>query len=151
MNELKFNSQVCTTKEQSQRLLDLGLKPKTADMSIITNAVDYDGVKYSLTPYSETNHPKIFGVIPAWSLHRLIEMMPKQVKTPKPTYGWVGEDLTFRMDDDLYIKYEDWGIENEEYRFCGKGFYNSNLYDNIIECIEWLIKEGYFNKEYLKQ
>jgi hypothetical protein len=24
-----------------------------------------------------------------------------------------------------------------------------NLYDNIIDCIEWLIKEGYFNKEYL--
>ena len=34
MNELKFNSQVCTTKIQSQRLLDLGLKPETADMSL---------------------------------------------------------------------------------------------------------------------
>lgn len=33
MNELKFNSQVCTTKEQSQRLLKLGLKPETADMA----------------------------------------------------------------------------------------------------------------------
>lgn len=31
-NELKFNSAVCTTKEQSQRLLDLGLKPETADI-----------------------------------------------------------------------------------------------------------------------
>ena len=29
--KLKFNSQICTTKEQSQRLLDLGLKPETAD------------------------------------------------------------------------------------------------------------------------
>lgn len=60
------------------------------------------------------------------------------------------EDLAFRIDDDLCIRYEDWGIENEEYRFCGKGFYNSNLYDNIIECIDWLITEGYFNKEYLE-
>ena len=25
-----------------------------------------------------------------------------------------------------------------------------NLYDNIIDCIEWLIKEGYFNMEYLE-
>ena len=24
-----------------------------------------------------------------------------------------------------------------------------DLFDNIIDCIEWLIKEGYFNKEYL--
>ena len=36
MNE-KFNSQICTTKIQSQRLLDLGLKPETADM-VYTNA-----------------------------------------------------------------------------------------------------------------
>lgn len=30
--KLKFNSKVCTTREQSQRLLELGLKPETADM-----------------------------------------------------------------------------------------------------------------------
>lgn len=70
--ELKFNSQICTTKEQSQRLLELGLKPETADMSIITTPIDCDGIKYSLTPYSKINHPKVFGAIPAWSLHRLL-------------------------------------------------------------------------------
>ena len=34
--ETKFNfkSQVCTTIEQSRRLLELGLKKETADMSI---------------------------------------------------------------------------------------------------------------------
>ncbi len=74
MKELKFNSQICTTREQSQRLLDLGLKPETADMSIITTPIDCDGIKYSLTPYSKVNNPKAFGVIPAWSLHRLIEI-----------------------------------------------------------------------------
>jgi hypothetical protein len=26
-----------------------------------------------------------------------------------------------------------------------------NLYDCIIDCIEWLIKEGYFNEEYLNK
>lgn len=35
MNEKEFNSQICTTIEQSKRLLDLGLKPETADMVII--------------------------------------------------------------------------------------------------------------------
>ena len=35
MNELKFNSQVCTTKEQSQRLLDLGLKKRNRRYGII--------------------------------------------------------------------------------------------------------------------
>ena len=32
MKGLKFNSQICTTREQSERLLALGLKKETADM-----------------------------------------------------------------------------------------------------------------------
>lgn len=28
-------------------------------------------------------------------------------------------------------------------------YQHTDLFDNIIDCIEWLIKEGYFNKEYL--
>lgn len=31
---MKFESQICTTKEQSERLLALGLKRETADMCI---------------------------------------------------------------------------------------------------------------------
>ena len=30
-----------------------------------------------------------------------------------------------------------------------EAFYAINLYDSLINSIEWLIKEGYFNKEYL--
>ena len=30
--ETKFNSQICTSREQSERLLKLGLKKETADM-----------------------------------------------------------------------------------------------------------------------
>ena len=29
---MKFNSQICTTREQSERLIALGLKKETADM-----------------------------------------------------------------------------------------------------------------------
>lgn len=57
---LKFNSQICTTKEQSQRLLNWGLKPETADMYIFDDEV-YIG------------KPNVDD-IPAWSLHRLIEI-----------------------------------------------------------------------------
>ena len=37
-----------------------------------------------------------------------------------------------------------------EYAETFKAF-EGNLYDCVVKCIEWLIKEGYFNKEYLKQ
>jgi hypothetical protein len=30
-------------------------------------------------------------------------------------------------------------------------YQHTDLFDNIISCIEWLIKEGYFNKEYLEE
>lgn len=71
MNELKFNSQICTTKEQSQRLLDLGLKPETADMAWV--CVTKEGLtQWVMTLNTPKNEPNID--IPAWSLHRLIEM-----------------------------------------------------------------------------
>ena len=52
--------------------------------------------------------------IPAWSLHRLIEM--------------IGDP--FEMQHLL-------------------GFNIETDYDNIVECIEWLIEDNRFNKEYL--
>ena len=67
---MKFNSQICTNREQSERLLALGLKKETADMVHYISASmkewgilatpwrdDYEGCKF----YS-----------PAWSLHRLL-------------------------------------------------------------------------------
>jgi hypothetical protein len=64
---MKFNSQICTTKEQSERLLALGLKKETADMSIRTD------LGFPLTtPYEEVDKFYHKVVMPAWSLHRLL-------------------------------------------------------------------------------
>ena len=71
--ETKFNSQICTTKEQSERLLALGLKKETADMR-------YDCIgRMSDTEMIYREKPIIGPVIsyydiPAWSLHRLWEL-----------------------------------------------------------------------------
>ena len=76
---MKFNSQICTTKEQSERLLALGLKKKTADCSWNTVTLHGTPITYpsqeSWLDYSiiSDNH------FPAWSLHRLIEMLNYQV------------------------------------------------------------------------
>ena len=70
---MKFNSQVCTTKIQSERLLALGLKKETADMAyeykpkhLADTDIDKDWVIVAHSPCGTD--------IPAWSLHRLIEM-----------------------------------------------------------------------------
>lgn len=131
MNELKFNSQICTTKEQSQRLLDLGLNPETADMKhFFDNRNDYSFFHHwECIPYEWDKEFLVDSEnIPAWSLHRLIEMCNK-------TQFW------------MIIS-----IYNNEVTVGGALFdVFDNTYDNLISAIECLIKEGYFNKEYLKQ
>ena len=71
---MKFNSQICTSREQSERLLALGLKKETADMYWVNHLDLWMPVMllYEDRPLDNND-------IPAWSLHRLIEMMPKNV------------------------------------------------------------------------
>ena len=131
-----FKSQVCTDKNQSERLLALGLKKETADMCHRTNGM---GI-YFITALNPLDNP---NDIPAWSLHRLIEMMPKCVREHSS-----GDDSP-RLHP--YVpKFDYHGVTIENIDEILADFYqHTDLFDNIIDCIEWLIKEGYFNKEYL--
>ena len=111
---MNFNSQICTSREQSERLLALGLKPETADMGYLLC-----GNEYAEYPLHEIYKPSWDRDIPAWSLHRLIEM----VYSSKAKKNGLGLAI---------IEYE-------------------NPFEDMIRQIEWLIKEGYFNKEYLEE
>ena len=75
-------SQVCTTKDQSQRLLGLGLKPETADMSL--TVVCGAEIAQFVGELNNLGNIKVNGInvpieevenIPAWSLHRLLCML----------------------------------------------------------------------------
>lgn len=144
---MNFTSQICTTKEQSERLLALGLKKETADMHYY-HTVDFEGneVWYSsIIPYENVVMASDFvgeteirlenHTIPAWSLHRLIEMMPNNI---------IQDDCTLILGinaDSVYYADNEYGeVFNT---------FDGNLYECVTKCIEWLIKEGYFNKEYL--
>ena len=66
---MKFNSQICTSKSQSEELLKLGLKKETADCTL---AVGEDGKFIPVaTRAFPRHHPKAY---PAWSLGRLLEI-----------------------------------------------------------------------------
>ena len=124
---LKFNSAICTSREQSERLLALGLKKETADMYIFDDEV-YIG------------KPNIDD-IPAWSLHRMVQMMPSAV--------YQGESIRYFMIEQGHnVGY--WYFGEDECEFC-KIWSRKDLYNNIIDSIEWLIEKGYFNKEYLEE
>ena len=104
---MEFKSQICTTREQSERLLKLGLKRETADMCyrklVNSEHHTYDSLQCA-TPRSID--------IPAWSLHRLMEML-------------------------ALCQYEIYPLDN--------------VYEDIIYIVEYEIKEGYFNKDYLEE
>ena len=125
--KFNFNSQMCTTVTQSERLLALGLKKDTADMGSVRDLVQITSngkreVIFTFTPDNWEANP---NSIPRWSLHRLIEL------------------TRLKVTIFMYVVV----IEHPQWR---ENFARSaNAWDNLCDAIEWLIKEGYFNKEYL--
>lgn len=85
---MEFKSQITTSIEQSKRLLELGLKKETADMYITimsSKGVNYtDDWQIGSISYCDAMsfldskglqlEKTAWSIIPAWSLHRLIEI-----------------------------------------------------------------------------
>lgn len=161
MEDFKFKSQVCTTREQSERLVALGLKKETADM--VYHYSSGRVMIYELRAHPPTlkhtthlnidklnvfKHKKPDGSImtgeeyfeelwgkdiPAWSLHRLLSMLPDDA----PNLFW-------RLTN-ASIEYEDESGDTDFFSHT-----TCSMYDSIIMCIGWLITIGYFNKDYLE-
>lgn len=118
---MNFTSQICTTKEQSERLLALGLKKETADMVLLKElAYDEelhricDAGTYMIRPIDYLDGEEHREHIPAWSLHRLIEI-----------YGVRNIMLNLEVYD--------------------------SIYDQIIHRIKISINSGTLDKEYLEE
>ena len=152
-NNLKFNSAICTSRVQSERLLALGLKKETADMTI---HIKNDGGWYvTADPFYEWEDDvdilptleETEQILPAWSLGRLLEMLP----SPIP----ISEDLpTFRYYAHLNLSNMSVGYYWEDYDGEGRalvGFSGNGLFAAVVDATEWLIKEGNFPKEYLEE
>lgn len=114
---MKFNSQICTTRSQSERLLALGLKKETADM--ITLKHPKKEGRYFYIAKEDAN----WDEFPAWSLHRLLCLLPTE-------YAY---DIDFQQIMRDFV------------------FGSQDMYNEVISCIETLIKEGYFYEEYLEE
>lgn len=132
-NNLKFNSAICTSRIQSERLLALGLKKETADMTI---HLKRDGGWYvTADPFYEWEDDvdilptleETEQILPAWSLGRLIKLMPRTAIIHT-------EEGDARIDIDMYA------IEI---------LVSDDPIAEAVSVIEWLIKKGNFNKEYL--
>ena len=126
---MNFTSQICTTQEQSERLFALGLERETADMYYSENP--------RLLFIRDNGIPLEDEDIPAWSLHRLIEMLTYQVihngKKIEPVIAIDGMAYQDVCNNDPIVGW------------------SGNLYTDIIDCIEWTINIEQFNQEYLEK
>lgn len=72
---MNFKNNIATTREQSERLLAMGLKPETADMCY---NLYFASAPPEINNYGEDLY-KDKRFIPSWSLSRLLEMMPQYI------------------------------------------------------------------------
>lgn len=135
---MKFNSQICTTRVQSVRLLALGLKEETADI-VIRPDNTLIVINENSFIYHNLEKATQEGYFPAWSLHRLLCLLPD--KTPYSD-GYLTVEV---INENVYIVLV---IEDVEQRVLK--YTKGNLYDNLISCINFFVKESLFNKEYLE-
>lgn len=122
--DFNFTSQICTSREQAERLLALGLKKETADC-VITSLGQRDRLIHTECPITVTeglNSKKIPNYT-AWSLHRLICLLPSE-------YIY---DIDFQRIMQDFV------------------FGTQDMYEEMISCIETLIEAGYFYEEYLEK
>ena len=140
---MEFKSQICATKEQSERLLALGLNKETADMGWVKML---NGDEYVIAIAEDY----AFIDIPAWSLHRLIEMMPDKIAYPTI---YDSAPLHINKDSMYYLHrfFDKYGDEDFSTVGDNEAIGSHNIYDYAVSVIGFLIKEGLFNKEYLEE
>ena len=118
---LKNKTMVCTSIEQSNRLVELGINPKTADMGWFkAYSLREEIYKPYIKGYKLENHQ---SDIPAWSMHKLIEI--------------ISTDITFKNEFII--------INNNTKMFNS----STNIYDNLIDVIEYLINDNKINTEFI--
>ena len=119
--KFNFNSQVCTSRSQSERLLALGLKKETADMAYLWYGRAKDDTPLFLDKPSivyqgiMTTHD-----LPAWSLHRLMLLATSNSKV-----------MLIRYDFDIF----DYLIRRIEYAI-QEGYFNKEYLVNQDEIDE---------------
>ena len=117
-------NKICTTREQSQKLIELGIDANTADMVWVCGRLHTDGPKYQvLRVKEEVSEPENY--IPAWSLAALLELIDKNISNVSLEYD----------GSEWFIIYE--GREEYEY----KSFVSTCPLDAAFEMVCFLLKK----------
>ena len=141
-----MNQQIATTPEQSKRLIACEVDPKSADMTWqtpITTSQKRIGEKILVLRHP--NHQDYVGDVPAWSLGRLLALLPTEIKTEDNSY--YDEISTFGLL--IYPYMQGWQIDyqycEDDECHCLKCIHGFDLIEACVKAIEWLTKEKSIN------
>lgn len=135
---------IATTKELSARLLQCGVPAENADMC-------YDGGALSLMDYDSAVHERdsrreTYEVMPAFSLSRLLELLPKTIDVDGYPYRI---SIYFENPDEPVIGNQ-WclfykPIKNTEksHRIDDVPMYAPDLIECAVLMVEWLTRHNY--------
>lgn len=128
-----------TTLDQSKRLVELGIKPTTADGVYAAKIRDWSGKEISDPRYrlQVSSFPGKFVVqnfeeideIPAWSFGNLLSLLPESIVVDD-----FGYDLIY-IPATKTISY----VLEDTNNVLSSFFIDSDPYENVISCIDWLI------------
>ncbi len=126
---------ICTSQEQSKKLIELGIDVNTADMMWDDWSLIDEGWKLSVGYYPEIEKDYGRKCYPAWSLTALLELMPFQIIEDNKRYG--------------FKQYKGYNSQGETYCFeyvsnIGTTLYETyhlnNPIDAAFEMVCWLLE-----------
>lgn len=137
-----MKTNIATDSLQSQRLLRCGVPADTADMC-------YDSGALSLMDYDSAVHERdsrreSYEVIPAWSLSRLLSLLPTSIMSPLGN-EYMLELSKLRMHDAWEVQ---WFSGRDRFRTYDKKKNFHKLWDKspieaCVKAIEWVTSNGY--------
>lgn len=140
---MKKKYQSLTNKEQSEKLISLGIKPETADFIL----VEWECGSLNIKMTGEDSEDEEI-IRRLWTISRLLEMMPEEVCKIIPTPCGTQEEIWYdRTICGTSVEYSI--IDCDEGKLVLIDSQDSDLFTNIINIIEWLIKSKQLDQDYL--
>lgn len=132
-----------TNKEQSERLISLGIKPETADFVL----VKWECESYSIKMAGDESEDEEV-IRRCWTFSKLLGMMPEEIYRVVTSPGG-------RFEEEVWYDRIICGTSVEYSSQVNEGKYTlissqeEDIFTNLINIIEWLIKSEELNQEYL--
>lgn len=134
-----MKTNIATTIQQSESLLRCGVSADTADMFYQTPiTASQKATREDILLVRQADKTLFDTDIPAWSLSRLLGLLPKRIKRGDCS------DYTLGLSCDGCF----WDLEYTYARYCGEDdslvlFEDTDPIEACVKAIEWLTANGY--------